>query len=396
MEQKIKIANLEAIRGIAAFLVFIGHVVSKIPSLAKHKNHFTNLFVNWGTECVFLFFILSGIVVHLSYDKRNKKSSTFIKHRAIRLYPTLLIALLISIPVEYSYSGKFPSVNTITGNLFPYATMSDYLAPLMWFSNPPVWSLTFEVFFYLFFALVLIPTGKINYKASIIFFFIGIVAIYFYYHKINHAMLDHFILMCSFLPIWLIGFFCYWFRNRIYSDVQLALFSTSILPIISRLHITSDYYDPIKFIVFSITSVPLFILLLNNKRSTGKHRLPVFISLVFILSFSIILMAFDNLYNKSSKTLYSIMPIIVLSLTFISQVVVFIKYLATKYLIPFFSLIGHYSYSIYLIHTPIIFFTIKKINTSPAIQVTIIIFSTLLISLIIENFIQPYINKKLI
>ncbi|WP_443944232.1 acyltransferase family protein [Pedobacter sp. AW1-32] len=70
-----KLIVCEAIRGILALLVICGHLVSRVESIRMKQNHILNFFTVWGRECVFLFFILSGVVIHYSFTRHNRPKS---------------------------------------------------------------------------------------------------------------------------------------------------------------------------------------------------------------------------------------------------------------------------------------------------------------------------------
>ncbi len=83
IDKKSKNLNLEVIRGLAASLVLIGHMLSSFPELNAKKNHFTNAIGNWGTESVIIFFILSGIVMNASMQRRERSMKRFILEREL-------------------------------------------------------------------------------------------------------------------------------------------------------------------------------------------------------------------------------------------------------------------------------------------------------------------------
>jgi peptidoglycan/LPS O-acetylase OafA/YrhL len=69
--------KLELIRGLASLMVFFCHSAINFETL--HRNGTYNLLVNWGTESVIVFFILSGIVICISYDNNPKTANEFVQ-----------------------------------------------------------------------------------------------------------------------------------------------------------------------------------------------------------------------------------------------------------------------------------------------------------------------------
>ncbi len=149
---------LDGLRGVAAIAVMFSHFTE--------ESVFKNAYV-----AVDLFFMLSGFVIAHSYGTRLLAGMTaveYIKRRIIRLYPMLLLSLLIGLPVliEAGTVGisTYPMRNVISAtiyNLFftPYmasfgtvnmatvnaVTAIDPTIGEIFPSNPPAWSLFFEM-----------------------------------------------------------------------------------------------------------------------------------------------------------------------------------------------------------------------------------------------------------
>ena len=112
-----------------------------------------------------LFFVLSGFVIAHSYGKRLQSGMTFLEYmgrRLIRLYPMFLIGVLIGTPVLYfiakaglaDYSKREIAGSLLYNGLFlPYLATKgahDLGADTVTFgeifpTNPPAWSLFFEL-----------------------------------------------------------------------------------------------------------------------------------------------------------------------------------------------------------------------------------------------------------
>ncbi|MNJ97608.1 Acyltransferase family protein [compost metagenome] len=399
MQNKLKkFSGLEFIRGFAALMVMAGHFFLNLNDLEDLRgNYLTSFLVNWGRESVLLFFILSGVVVHYSFYRKNRTSLQFIKERIIRLHPTLIINVLICIVIEFYFFKGMPSLNMIIGNFIPYSTMPGYLAPLFWNTNAAIWSLTFEVFFYFVFGLIIIRNKAISDRNLFIWLFISLLSIYYYFNPLSNKLINHFVMMLSFSPVWIIGFLIYKYKDFVYTNTKLALLSVSILPLVSRIHIFSDsYYNPIMFILFSLASVPLFVLLMNSSNIRAEHnKVYSYISLSFIYILGILFLVFDPNYTKTSKVLYCVLPILTILVVNVTLVFKVITAFVKQTIIPFFGYFGKYSYSIYLFHTPFIKLS-NFFNIPLMIKVILIITATFSVSYAIERYLQPYLNKKLI
>lgn len=159
---------LDGIRGLAAFYVMVGHArwllwegfsegYIKHPELyntfEKAMVYFLSLF-RYGHEAVLLFFVLSGFVIHLRYSKQIKESGNnitfdylpYLKRRIKRIYPPLLSALLITyildqigIRTEFPiYNGHtiYHSINENIGSNHSIGTLFGNLGFLMRFHTP--------------------------------------------------------------------------------------------------------------------------------------------------------------------------------------------------------------------------------------------------------------------
>jgi len=386
------------VRGLAALLVVLTHLSSKTPELARNKGHLINFFCNWGTEAVIIFFILSGIVIHSSFEKKPRSMSMFLYQRIVRLHPTLLLGVLISVVIEHSIFRQVPPLGTIFLNIIPLSSISGYLSPLLWNANPVIWSLTFEVFFYLIFGLFAINNKKINNRNLILWFIISVCCIGFYYINFSSAILNHLIQMFAFSTIWIVGFYIWKLRGYFSTNLLTAIFGVLMFPLISRLRLTENYYDPAKYFLFACVSIPMFLYLIVDKSSTALQKKVslITIPLVIIYIVASTLLILDRSYLPAIKIAYVLLPFFSLLIT--SKLIKrLLSYLRDKIFLPFLVYLGKYSYSIYLFHFPIIvginaYFT--EVNL--LIRVSIIFICTLSLSYFMENVIQSFLNKKLL
>ena len=178
---------LDGLRGLAAFYVMVGHArwllwegysngyrlhPDAYNSFEKILVYFFACF-RYGNEAVLFFFVLSGFVIHLRYSLALKTDNQtckfdwipFMKKRARRLYPPLLLCMLITliadmlgpqlspqILTEIPYYLKQPelmepshTIQTGLGNML--FLMNSYVP--VWGTNGPLWSLKYEWWFYM-------------------------------------------------------------------------------------------------------------------------------------------------------------------------------------------------------------------------------------------------------
>jgi peptidoglycan/LPS O-acetylase OafA/YrhL len=153
-------ATLDGLRGIAAFFVVLFHL-----SLGSMYESFF-----WRSYlAVDFFFVLSGFIIAKSYEQNllsSMSSIHFVKIRLIRLYPLILLGILIGFVVKAYAFHKFGLVKDTLG-----ASYKDLIIALLFGLlllpcdriygpdgwnfplNFPLWSLMFEVWANIFYAL---------------------------------------------------------------------------------------------------------------------------------------------------------------------------------------------------------------------------------------------------
>lgn len=143
----VRLDSLTGLRWWAAFAVFLYHmrIFAPIP--------LTGEIVGYGDFGVAFFFILSGFVLTWS-ARSGTRRKTFWWRRFARIYPAHLAALLLAIPVFYSFTPapdewwvKPVSVGVL---LLSFVLLQGWWTdPAVLFSgNPAAWTLTCEAFFY--------------------------------------------------------------------------------------------------------------------------------------------------------------------------------------------------------------------------------------------------------
>jgi peptidoglycan/LPS O-acetylase OafA/YrhL len=133
------IPALTGIRAIAAGAVFFGHV------LHAHLDEALPIF-EYGWIGVNMFFALSGYLFYLLYvDALKDKTFSwkqYLSKRFIRIYPLTILVIMLSIatmPFSYGFMDIFSHLTLLHG----------YYPPYRFSINPPLWTLTVELSFYL-------------------------------------------------------------------------------------------------------------------------------------------------------------------------------------------------------------------------------------------------------
>lgn len=200
--------NLNVYRGIAALLVFIGHLRNayfKEYADIEDNNYLIDFFyfiTSLGHAAVIIFFVLSGfIITNLIFKDWDSFSfSEYAINRLVRLWVVLIPSLIFALIVYYLLSIYSPeiiqgnyrniinsgpsSVNNkisifqILGNIF---FLQEILVETFTI-NGPLWSLSYEFWYYILFPVLLfnleIFKNNIS-KTKVLYFFIILVLIPF-------------------------------------------------------------------------------------------------------------------------------------------------------------------------------------------------------------------------
>lgn len=380
-----KESNLEMVRGMAALIVFLSHCVMLSPTDVPVG---IKMIFNWGTEAVYIFFILSGIVIHLSITRTPKTTTHFLIDRFFRIVPVYLFGIVLALFIMDSLNTYLDS-KIILGNIFFLGTLQGFIVRVLEV-NPPIWSLTFEVFFYIVFSASMIANRKRNLK---IWMMISLLSIPLTKLDTGHFIIRHFTLMFAFSSGWLVGYYISEYKNKlnIFSRQQ-AIFSLLLLPAVSRLTFSGEYYDPVKYLLFCIVSVPFFSWILNQNQSRVKIKVSNAITFIAYISVVFGLILFSN-STLLSKIIYTLLPF----LSFVRIRNVNVKIFNNFKKISA-DVLGKYSYSLYILHFPILFF-ISKVIPKPEYYLILGCLLTLLGIIIAEQGINKWsmiLKRKLI
>lgn len=151
---------LQALRGIAALMVLFFHMHphwDMVPVLGA-----TSVVTRWGFSGVDIFFALSGFVVFRSALRTipARGIRPFMQKRLLRIYlgywPVLLLIAMVTL---YVYGESLPDTRKLV-----FSTLLLY--PNIWDNwLPPAWSLTMEIYFYLWIALIALLPQRLHLKA---------------------------------------------------------------------------------------------------------------------------------------------------------------------------------------------------------------------------------------
>jgi peptidoglycan/LPS O-acetylase OafA/YrhL len=388
--------NLEFLRGFAALVVVFAHLFYHFKDFnAGYIPLMLRMYELPAHLAVLIFFMLSGYVIGLKYKEPLNTQSLipYLKKRIVRIYPIYMVAILVSLLV---------SDETISiGRIIAHFTLTQNLSyPPIW-ANNPVWSLNYEMLYYLAF----VPISFFAIRTFIAFFIclaVGLISTMLSGNPIISAYAFGF---C----FWLAGMFIarnFNLSGQTFKVVPIILFILSLQVILSESLITGrilhvlNIHPPDKFqshwsqtIVnyHDIIFLPycfILITLFSGKDFAYRKIITLILSIPLIFS------------------IYKLIPTIttgqLIALLFLAGSLISVKFpFKESLLIKVGTQIGSISFGIYIIHYPILFFLghMKIEVHGPVMYCFKVVFFVLLTGLIawlLEKKFQPFVRGLLI
>jgi peptidoglycan/LPS O-acetylase OafA/YrhL len=195
--------KLDDIRGFAAIYVIIHHLVNPfkfIPSPIQ-------FIFSFGQEAVILFFLLSGFVIYTSCSRYPKLDfRNYFLRRWRRIYFPFFIAILISIFV-YAFNGdltRYFSWQNLLGNIFMLQDIHIVKPGIgihCFLGNYPLWSLSYEWWFYMLFFWLYNQKNFFRYKFKLyVIFSVSILSLIVY-----NILPNQLALFLAYFVIWWAG-----------------------------------------------------------------------------------------------------------------------------------------------------------------------------------------------
>ncbi|EBD5727983.1 acyltransferase [Salmonella enterica] len=163
-----KFNSLQALRGVAALLVVLFHYRGFLNDGAKESPTIWDKLFSPGIIGVDIFFIISGfIMVYTTWHYMRGKASLvrFLLNRAIRIIPLYYICLVIAFLLEgamstFHYPDKVQNIlSALTFTLYKTSTSPLYIDEGGTYNIR--WTLNYEIYFYLVFALCLLVKHRV-------------------------------------------------------------------------------------------------------------------------------------------------------------------------------------------------------------------------------------------
>lgn len=147
---------LDLVRFMAAMAVLMGHFAYK-----RFSGDYFDVFGYFHQDAVIVFFVLSGYVIAWVSNTKDNNLPTFAANRFARLYSVVLPAILLTLaadtigmrldPAVYvdKYEGDQPLWRILINLTYTQQIWNNDVRP---FTNGPLWSLSYEFWYYAIFA----------------------------------------------------------------------------------------------------------------------------------------------------------------------------------------------------------------------------------------------------
>ncbi|MCZ4313799.1 acyltransferase [Comamonadaceae bacterium G21597-S1] len=160
---------LDLVRFVAAVLVYLWHSNQRFLTADVLPAS------NYGHSSVIVFFVLSGFVIAFVTDTKEKTWPSFTASRFSRVYsvavPTLIVTLVLDAvgrvlaPEIYDYPFDHFLIRLASGLLMANEV---WFVSITTFSNVPYWSICYEWWYYVTFAMVMFLPARIGVYAAIL------------------------------------------------------------------------------------------------------------------------------------------------------------------------------------------------------------------------------------
>jgi peptidoglycan/LPS O-acetylase OafA/YrhL len=388
---------LEMMRGLASLQVFFGHlfIIFLFNDLTLTNRPFwIEAFLTWSGEAVLIFFVLSGLVIALSQARQSRGRSSFIRARLRRLLPLYLVVVLISFLVD-SVLGHRLYLKPIWGHLLFLQSWNVKSVPLFR-SNPPLWSLSFEMYFYLLYSLTL---GSLTWVRSTLWLSGFLFMAMYYFGFQFQGIFGHLETIIAYMPIWLLGVTL--IRNPIYFkpslDQNIVIFSMMFL--VARSYSRARLDSPVESFILALFIAPLLYSLANpqngsNFRTDFRSWLLVGGLYVLAVAKMMVLSPYpeSDSYRTASLFWISIPPFIAIlvSMRRLLAPVPGVIIAAWRNVSLF---LGRISYALYVIHMPV-FTVVHEGTRSVPVRLVLDIGLTFPLACFLEYKVHPYLCRK--
>ncbi len=344
---------------------------------------------NFATEAVVAFFVLSGAVITLAPYRGAK---AYLGARFTRIVPIYLVAIVLAM-LAAAARRPVPDVWQVAGNLLFLQTLGGYIVEPL-YTNQALWSLSYEMTYYLVFPLVFLGTQRGVKVAGSLLLCVALGLIVSG-RTVPHGIVSHVAIVFSLYPTWIFGALAVLaVRQGIGITRGTALFILGLGFAFSRVPVSTNYYDAFRLYAFGFGIGALCFHIVQRHAAEAPHYV---ISVAWPLRTVAVAVAVALLWWAS--------PSIFVTKAILSAMVVALSYseiasaaAARLPAMPFAAglgkllvYLGSISYAVYAIHIPLLYLMIL-VPIPPLAQACVIVVVTLILAHVLERRVQPRIK----
>lgn len=216
---------IQLLRAIACLLVVFYHATGLYPT--SSGGHFLFGFFSFGYAGVDVFFVLSGFIItytSLKYLGKVSHTGTFLFKRFVRIYPTYWIITICFLAFQIIFPSFYRTYYQFNGENIIYTFL---LLPGHTMVNGVSWTLTNELYFYLLFVTVFFAKNMKLLFILIMLYCLIIVGNYFFVSigilKTNHNSLLDVMLQPMTLEFFMGVFAAFLYRKLSFKFVRILI-----------------------------------------------------------------------------------------------------------------------------------------------------------------------------
>ncbi len=378
-----KYHSLEVLRAVCALAVLANHVYAKTAGFPQHP--IANMLFAFATEAVICFFVLSGCVISL---QKYESAVQYAKARFFRIVPIYYVSLFATV-LSMSYCNQPVALDQLIKNALFLQDLQGHIASPLAF-NLPAWSLSYEVIYYAIFGVALYVPRLLWFM-----FFLSVGAgLSSYFGVVGLGWVGFVQSIFSLFCCWLVGVGVVGsFKGGgrwLSLETGAFLFCTGL--VLSRVSISSDYYDFARLFAFAVGSGALCSSLLGAEvLNEDVSRLPVAWGLGVWERAAICICALVALWllSRSLWATKSVLTAVVVLAAIAPSIPVRVVRCVVGSIEGWLMYVGGLSYALYIIHYPIIYFANTVLEShGPVGRVLFVVVLSLASAHILEYWFQ--------
>jgi peptidoglycan/LPS O-acetylase OafA/YrhL len=276
--KKSSLLSIDILRAIAALGVFSYH--QHVAFFLASYTHIATIdrLDNFGAQyAVPLFFLISGYCIHLSNLKYIKESKAlplkeYYKRRFLRIYPPYLFALIFAIATNYFTYGKSSTYEDIIVHVF---SLQGFTVKYFNTINVVLWTISVEIAFYLIYPIFYYIRLKYNLNKALFFSLAVTVCSIIYFSLQNQVSLPQHFCVFNLWFAWCSGAYLadkFTFNaTDLKKPVFAFIYSVILIAFLAIRFIPTNWsivYDQLNILIWT---APL-VLLISNENWLQKHN----------------------------------------------------------------------------------------------------------------------------